>query len=292
MTVKQQQNKQTIILILPWILTFLVFYLYPLIHALVLSFSKYSTLTNEIKFIGVSNYKYAFTDKIFWKALSNTAFFTFGTVPLTTAISLALAAVLNSKFIQYKNFFRAVYFLPSATSLVVISLIFINLFSKTGYLNFLALIVGLPVSQHGWLLEPNTSMISIMAMDVWMAVGYYMVLFLSGMQSIPNDLYDSARLSGASPLQQLFRITLPLLKPTLLLVLLINTIKSFQVFIEIFVMTKGGPLNSTNTLVYMIYENAFEKADMMGYASALAFILFVILMIFSILQIKFLRTED
>lgn len=281
----------TYTLVLPWVITFAVFWLYPLGWAFVLSLGEYNSLTNIYKFVGIENYSKAFSDKIFWKALGNTAFFTFGTVPFTTGIALLLANILNSKYIRFKEFFRASFFLPSVTSLVVISLIFMNLYAKDGYINALLQMIGMPTPDKGWLLEPSLALISIMIMDVWISAGYYMVLFLAGMQAIPNDLYEAARLAGASPWQTFWRITLPMLRSTLLFVLVINTIKSFQVFVEIFVMTKGGPLNSTTTLVYMVFTNAFDKTDMMGYASAIAFILFAILMLLSLLQMKLLRAK-
>ncbi|MBX3043458.1 MAG: sugar ABC transporter permease [Candidatus Kapabacteria bacterium] len=282
----------TSVMLMPWIATFAIFWLYPLIYAAYLSLTDYNTLTGLADFKGFGNYTAIFSDDVFWKALSNTMIFTFGTVPVTTSLALLLAVFLNSKMTRFKEFFRASYFMPTVTSLVVISLIFTNLYSKDGYVNALLSILNLPYAERGWLLEPGTALFSIMAMDVWMATGYYMVLFLAGMQSIPNDLYESARLSGASISRMFFSITLPLLKPTLLFILVINTIKSFQIFVEIFVMTKGGPLNATTTLVYQIFVNAFERSDKMGYASALAFVLFFILIIFSLLQMRFLREKD
>jgi multiple sugar transport system permease protein len=283
-----KENINTSVLLLPWLITFGVFWLYPLGYAAWLSFTRYSTLTAGAVPVGFDNYRMIFSDGMFWKALANTAMFTIGTVPFTTAFAIILASAVNSRIVRLKEFFRASYFLPSVTSLVVISLIFTNLYAKDGYINALLQMLGMPYPHRGWLLEPNTALLSIMAMDVWISTGYYMVLFLAGMQSIPNDLYDSARLAGASAWQQFWRITLPMLRPTLLFVLLINTIKSFQIFIEIFVMTKGGPLGSTTTLVYLVFQNAFEKTDMMGYASALAYIVFIILLIFSFVQMKVL----
>ena len=276
---------------MPWIITFAVFWLYPLIYAAYLSFTDYKTLTDELAFIGFDNYSRIFTDPVFWTALKNTAVFTFGTVPFTTAFALFFAVLLNDKLIKFREFFRASYFMPSITSLVVISLIFTNLYAQNGYINELLKMVGAAYPEKGWLNTPETALFSIMAMDVWMATGYYMVLFLAGMQTIPDDLYESATLAGASGWQKFWKITLPLVKPTLLFVLVINTIKSFQVFIEIFVMTKGGPMNATTTLVYLIYENAFENPDMMGYAAAMAFILFFLLMIMSFIQMKVLKTD-
>jgi multiple sugar transport system permease protein len=149
--------------------------------------------------------------------------------------------------------------------------------------------MGLPFPVDGWLLSPSTALPAIMAMDVWISAGYYMVLFLAGMEAIPKDLYESAELVGASPRQQFFQITLPLLRPTLLFVIVINSIKSFQVFVEVYVMTKGGPLGATSTLVYEVYHQAFEQSDSMGYASAVAFLIFVTLMTVSLFQLRFLK---
>lgn len=282
----------TWLMILPWIIVFGVFWLYPLGYSFYMSLTDYTTLTSDMKFIGFANYAKIVKDNVFWTALSNTMIFTLGTVPVTTVIALLLALAVNSKLVKYKEFFRAGFFIPSVTSLIVISLIFTNLYAQDGYINYILRSLGLPFPAKGWLAEPSTALLSVMAMDVWSAVGYYMILFLAGMQTISNDLYDAARLCGANFWQKLFRITLPNLKSTLLFIIVINTIKSFQVFVEIFVMTKGGPLNKTTTLVYMVFENAFEKIDTMGYASALAYVVFIILLIFSFVQMKLLKIKD
>ena len=291
MKYKHKLNIQTSTLLLPWLITFLVFWLYPLAYAAYLSFTEYHTLTGASNFIGFDNYSRIFQDDLFWQALLNTSIFTFGTVPFTTIFALILASILNSKLIKFKEFFRSSYFMPSVTSLVVIALIFTNLYSKDGYINNILQMLNLPFPERGWLLEPSTALLSIMAMDVWISVGYYMVLFLAGMQTIPQDLFDSAKLCGANAWQVFKRITLPVLRPTLLFVLVINTIKSFQIFVEIFVMTKGGPMNRTTTLVYLVFTNAFERVDMMGYASALAYIIFILLLIFSLVQMKLLKIK-
>jgi multiple sugar transport system permease protein len=254
--------------------------------------TKYSTLSGDTKFIGWENYTAVFSDPVFYKSLINTVIFTVGTVPLTAGLALLLAVMLNSRLAKWKEAFRASFFMPSVTSMVVISLIFNNLYSKSGYINSLLSMIGAPFPDRGWLMEPSTALVSIMAMDIWISAGYYMVLFLAGMQAIPDDLYDAARLAGASPWQTFRRITFPLLRNTTMLVLVINTIKAFQVFIEIFVMTKGGPLDSTSTLVYQVYSNAFEKMDMFGYASALAYVVFAILLAMSLLQMKLLKAKD
>lgn len=286
-----QQKFGTSILLSPWILTFGLFWLYPLIYAFYLSFTEYSTLGNTSEFIGLENYTRIFSDNLFWRAFVNTSVFTFGTVPVTTCFALLLAVLVNSSKIKIKGFFRSAYFLPSVTSLVVIALIFSNLYAKSGYVNILLSLCGLPYPERGWLLEPNTALLGVMLMDVWISAGYYMVLFLAGIQAIPKDLYEASYLSGATAWQQFKYITLPLIRPTLLFVVVINTIKSFQIFVEIYVMTKGGPLNATTTLVYMVYEHAFERADNMGYASALAFIVFALLLVFSLIQMRVLKAK-
>lgn len=278
-------------LLAPWLITLAVFWLYPLVYALVLSFSDYQTLTNEMSFIGLDNYSRVFKDEAFWKALGNTTIFTFGTVPFTTSIALALAVVLQKQSAKLASVFRAAYFLPSVTSLVVIALVFTNLYARDGYVNALFAFAGLPHPENGWLQTESTALPAIMAMDVWISAGYYMVLFLAGMESIPKELYESAELQGASRWQQFWRITLPMIKPTMLFVVVINSIKSFQIFVEVYVMTKGGPLGATSTLVYQVYHQAFEQSDSMGYASALAYIIFIILIVMSAIQMRLLRVK-
>ncbi|HYM20881.1 MAG TPA: sugar ABC transporter permease [Candidatus Kapabacteria bacterium] len=277
-------------LLSPWLLTLLVFWAYPLVYALYLSFTKYKTLTTDTIWIGFDNYKHLFSDEAFKQSLLNTITFVIGTIPLTMALALIAAAMLvRVKKLQY--FFQSVLFLPSVTSLVVISLIFTNLYSSGGYINTLLKMTGLPYSAQGWLLNPATAMPAVMTMDIWISIGYYAVLFVAAIENIPKDYYEVADLEGASASQQFWRITLPSIKPTLLFALVLNTIKSFQVFTEIYVLTKGGPLGRTSTLVYSVYQNAFEKADGMGYACAVAYVLFFIIAIFSAVEFRMLKEK-
>lgn len=285
----RKQSLHTWTLLAPWLITLAVFWLYPLAYALLLSLSDYKTLTNEMTFVGLDNFRRAFQDKDFWNALSNTALFTFGTVPVTTALAIGLALAVRRSSPRLASFFRASFFLPSVTSLVVIALVFTNLYARDGYVNAICAMMGAPYPVDGWLLSPDAALPAIMMMDVWISAGYYMVLFLAGMEAIPKDLYEAADLLGASAWQQFSRITLPLLRPTLIFVVVINSIKSFQVFVEVYVMTKGGPLGATSTLVYEVYHQAFEQSDSMGYASAIAYLIFLILMAVSLLQLRFLK---
>lgn len=279
-------------LLAPWLITLGVFWVYPLLYALVLSFSEYRTLTNDLTLIGTDNYVRALSDETFWRALWNTAVFTAGTVPVTTALALLLASAVRRQHPKLASFFRASFFLPSVTSLVVIALVFTNLYARDGYVNVICAMMGIPFPKNGWLLDQRTALGAIMAMDVWISAGYYMVLFLAGMEAIPKDLYEAAELAGASRRQQFWRITLPMLRSTMLFVVVINSIKSFQIFVEVYVMTKGGPLGSTATLVYEVYHQAFEQSDAMGYASAIAFIIFAILLAVSFVQMRLLRVRS
>lgn len=279
------------LLLSPWIITFLVFWAYPLLYSLFLSFTKYKTLTTETIWIGLTNYKKLFSDEVFLRSLVNTLIFVVGTIPFTMGFAL-IFAVLLERVQKFQNLYRSALFLPTVTSLVVISLIFTNLYSADGYIHTLLSMVGIPYPEKGFLLEPSYALASIMVMDIWISIGYYTVLFLAAMQNIPKDYYEVADLEGTSQWKKFIRITIPLIKPTLLFAIVLNTIKSFQVFTEVYVMTKGGPLGRTSTLVYSIYENAFEKADGMGYASAIAYVLFFIIAIFSVLEFKFLQTRE
>jgi multiple sugar transport system permease protein len=271
----------------PWLLTLGVFWLYPLLYSLYLSFTRYRTLGNKATWVGLANYERLFSDPIFWKALANTMIFVVGTIPFTTIFALLIAVLLNRN-IAWKDVYRASYFIPSVTSIVVLSLIFTNLYANDGYINNLLAVVGLPYPKGGWLLDLGLALPAIMAMDVWIAIGYYVVLFLAALQTIPKDLYEAAELDGASQWKQFVEVTLPGLRPMILFVIVINTIRSFQVFTEVYVMTKGGPLNATTTLVYQVFDNAFEKADMMGYASAIAYVTFLLILAVSLVQFRLL----
>jgi multiple sugar transport system permease protein len=271
----------------PWLVTLGLFWLYPLAYSFYLSFTQYSTLGNRARWIGLANYERLMGDPVFWKALANTAIFVVGTIPFTTIFALLLAVLLN-KNIAWKSVYRASYFIPSVTSIVVLSLVFTNLYAHDGYINSLLSTIGVPFPKDGWLAGTGTALPAIMAMDVWIAIGYYVVLFLAALQTIPKELYEAADLDGASAWKQFTRITMPGLRPMLLFVIVINTIRSFQVFTEVFVMTKGGPINSTTTLVYQIYENAFVQSDKMGYASAVAYVTFLLILSVSLVQFRLL----
>lgn len=281
-------KKTTALFLLPWIVTMAVFWIYPFVYSFYLSFTEYHLIAPEAsRWVGLANYFALLDDPVFLTALKNTFIFVVGTIPFTTVFAILLAVLLNTR-IRFRAFYRSAFFLPSIISMVVIALIFTHLYARDGYVNLLFQMTGLPFPEKGWLLESDTALASIMAMDVWMSTGYYMVLFLAALQNIPKSVYESADLAGAGPFQKFRYLTLPLLRPMLLFVVVINTIKSFQIFTEIFVMTKGGPLNSTVTVVYSIYDFGLKQFQM-GYASAMAYVLFVIILLFSLLQMRVLR---
>jgi len=275
---------------LPWSLTFFLVWLFPLIYALMMGFTDYNLLrSDESQWVGFQNFSALFSDPDFLSAIKNTFVFVIGTIPATTIMALVMALLVNKSF-KGRAVFRSAFFLPSITSLVVIALIFTNLYQRGGYVAQLAAMVGLSVPEYGFLFDTGTALYSIMAMDVWMSAGYYMLIFLAGMKSIPDELYEAAEINGAGYFRKLFSITLPLLKPVALFILVINTIKSFQVFVEIFVMSKGK--FDTMTMVYFIYEKGFTTTLQSGYASAAAYVLFGIIAVFSILQFFVLRRKE
>jgi len=269
----------------PWALTLFIFWLFPLLYSLVLGFTDFKLMKPTYNWVGFDNYIGLFSDQAFLTALKNTFIFVIGTIPLTTVISLFFALLLNKNF-PGRTIFRSGYFMPSITSMVVIALVFTNLYSRGGYIYLMADLIGLSPPENGFLLSNKTALFSIMAMDIWMSVGYYMLLFLAGLKSIPGELYEAAEVAGAGAWRKFKSITLPLLKPVLLFIIVINTIKYFQVFIEIFVMTKGR--YGSSTAVYFVYEAGLNRFEF-GYASAAAYILFIIIAIFSIIQFGLLK---
>lgn len=278
----------TSIFLSPWVLSFLAFSAYPLLYSLFLSFTWYNPLTGlPPQWIGLANYERLLGDQRFLQALTNTFYFVVGTIPFTTTIAVLLAVILN-RAIRFRAFFRAAYFLPSVTSIIVISTLFVYIYAPFGPLNGLLSLLG--VERTNWLLSTTWAMPAIMLMSIWASFGYYTLLFLAGLQNIPDELYEAASIDGATTRQQFFRVTLPLLRPMFVFVLVINTIRSFQIFSEIFVMTQGRPLGKTTTAVYYLYTMGFQRFDM-GYASALAYVLFFIILIFSLVQYRLVQGE-
>jgi multiple sugar transport system permease protein len=273
----------------PWVITLFLFWLFPIVASLFLSVTDYRLLSGSYNLVGIDNFVQLFQDAAFTRAISNTFVFTIGTLPFTTCFAILLAIFLNGR-LRFKTFFQSVYFFPSMVSLVVVALIFTSLYGRGGYIQLLCSLVGAPYPQEGFLFSTATALAAIMAMDIWMATGYYMLLFLAALQSIPNELYEAARLDGAGAWRQFRVITLPHLKPMLLFIMVLNSIKSFQIFVEVFVMTKGGPLNSTNTMVYFVYEEGLQKFNI-GYGAAAANILFAIIAIISWLELKLIKDK-
>ena len=287
---RTKYNLTTFTFLLPWIITFSLFSAFPIIFSLSISFTDYSGLSPEFSFVGLKNFIELFKDDIFLIALRNTTIFVVGTIPFTTTIALLLAVLINSKIVKLKGLFKAGFFLPSVMSMVVIATIWRYMYSADGIINTVLQAIGIEKTT-GWLASPDTALTSIMIMNIWAAIGYYTIIFLAGLQSIPEQLYESASIDGASSTKKFFNITLPLIRPTLFFVIAINTIRSFQIFSEIFTMTQGEPLNSTQTIVHYLYIKGFRQFEM-GYASAMAYALVVIIMIVTLIQQRALRSES
>jgi len=267
--------------LLPWFACFAVFGLIPLLAALVLSFYSMNPLRPDLThWIGASNYARAIGSPAFWHALRTTGIFVVGTLPVTLILSYIVAALLG-RLRRGEAVFRAAIFFPATLSMVVISLVFKSLYAEQGLLNGWLAALGFP--RIHWLQDPRLALPSIMAMDVWASVGYYAILILAGRKTLPVEQLEAARLEGMGPLEVERRIVLPHVKPVLLFVVLLNTIRSFQIFIEVFVLTRGGPLDSTLTLVYHLYERAFYHFEM-GYACAIAYILLLLVGAILLLQ--------
>jgi len=267
--------------LLPSLVLFLVFTAVPVISAFVISFTQWDLFT-AIDFVGLGNYVALWNDPIFRQVLGNTAYYVLGSVPVQMALALAAALALN-RGIRGQTFFRVVYFLPVVTSTVAAALVWAWLFnSNYGLINALLSLVGV-TDLPKWLASSRWAMPAVIIVSIWQNMGYAMVLFLAGLQNIRQDVYDAAALDGSQGWTRFITITLPLLSPTTFFVLIISIIGSFQVFELVFVMTKAGPANATNTLVYYIYQNGFQFYQM-GYASAAAIVLFLIVLALTLVQ--------
>jgi len=281
---KRKEHVVGYLFILPNMIGILVFVLGPVIAGLLLSFTQWDILSSP-RWIGIGNYKELLHDTLFWTCLKNTAYYVLLTVPAGMVVSLLLAILVNVP-LRGVNFFRSTYFLPVVTSTVAISIVWKWLYNpEFGILNFILNLIGLPSKQ--WLSDPKLAMPCIAIMSIWHGMGYDMVIFLAGLKGIPTQLYEAAKIDGASRTQMFLWITLPLLTPTLFFVLVMSVISSFQVFGEIYVMTNGGPGNATLTYNYFLYQNAFLWFKM-GYAASLGYVLFLIIFLLTLMQVKFL----
>jgi ABC-type sugar transport system permease subunit len=277
----------------PFVILFGIFLALPIFSALVLSFTSFGLrdITNPIgaSFVGIDNYANLLSDPKFWKALGNTAYFVVIGVPLTLALGLVIANALSRGITRFRTAFRVGYYLPVITSIVAIAVVWRFLLSPdVGLINMLLQNVG--ITGPDWLANPILAMPSIIAMAVWRNVGFAMVVFIAGMQAIPVVLYEAASIDGAGRWQSFRNVTLPMLRPTILFMLVITTIGYLQLFEEPFVMTKGGPLDATLSVTMYMYQQGFAFFHQ-GYASAIAYVLFVIVALIAFLQFKFLRSE-
>lgn len=266
----------------PCFLGLVIFTYLPTLASLGLSFS-YWNLLGSPQWIGLENYRTILQDPLFWKSLQVTGLFVLMTSTLEIIIGLALALALNRAF-RGLSFFRTTYFIPFITPMVSMALVWGWLFDpQYGALNWILQSMGVIRHPVAWLYEPNTALWTIALLRVWKNAGYNLIIFLAGLQGIPISLYESAALDGASRWQAFWRITLPMLSPTLFFVLMITFINAFQTFDSVYLLTQGGPEHSTEVLVYWMFKNAFEFYKI-GPASAIAYILFVIILILTLLQ--------
>jgi multiple sugar transport system permease protein len=285
------RERSAYLFIAPGIIIFSVFTLAAVIFAFWLTFHRWSIIETDKPYVGLTNYDDMIHDERFVQSVINTVYFTGASVPLSMIVGLGLALLLNQP-IRFRGMFRTAYYLPVVTPFIVSSVLWKWLYNPDfGLFNYYLLkghIIDQPLA---WLSDQNLAMPAVILMSVWAGTGFSMVVYLAGLQSIPEELYESARLDGAGPISRLRHITIPMLRPTTLFLLVIGIIGSLQVFTQIYVMTNGGPVDKTTTMVYYMYKWAFVYYDM-GYASTLAFALFVMLLIFTAFQLRLFRQAD
>ncbi len=272
----------------PALIVIAVFFVLPVLAALAMSLTDFDIYAladiGNLRFVGLANYGRLLETPLFWQALGNTAFFVVVGVPLSMAASLAAALLLQSKLARFKGLWRTVYFAPVVTTLVAVAVIWRYLLhTRYGLVNYGLEQVGLP--SVDWLGDPAWSMPAIILFAIWKNFGYNMIIFLAGLQSIPEELYEAARIDGARGMQLFRHVTLPLLLPTLTMVGILTMAGYFQLFAEPYVMTQGGPAQSTVSVLYFMYEEGFKWWNL-GAASAVAFVLFVVMFLATLLQVR------
>jgi multiple sugar transport system permease protein len=265
-----------------------IFFFLPVAAALLLSFTDFDIYAvadlDNARFIGLRNYADLLRNPLFWTALKNTFYFVLVGGPLSVAVSLGAALLVNARLARYKSFFRAAYFAPVVTTLVAVAVVWRYIYHpRYGLLNYALERVG--IGPIDWLGDPTFAMPAIILLAVWKNFGYNMIIFIAGLQNVPDELYEAAHIDGAGGLRRFWHITMPSLGPTFLFVGVITMIGYFQLFAEPYVMTQGGPLKSTLSIVLLMYEEGFRWWRM-GYAAAIAFILFLIILAGTLIQLR------
>jgi multiple sugar transport system permease protein len=275
----------------PGLILFSIFTVFSLGFAFYLTFREWNILEPEKPFIGLQNYRDMIGDEDFRRSVINTFYFTGASVPLGMSVGLGVALLLNQP-LRGRTVLRTLYFLPVVTPFVVAAIVWKWLYNGDfGPINYYLLKTHLISEPLLWLSDKNLAMPAVVLMSVWTSVGFSMVVYLAALQGVPAELYESARIDGAGAWARFRYVTLPMLAPSTLFLMVMGIIGSFQVFTQIYIMTSGGPVNRTSTMVYYIYESAFKFYEM-GYASTLAYALFVLLLVFTVIQLRLYRRAD
>ncbi len=287
-TFSKQETIAGWLFLLPTIIGFLVFTAVPFIMSFFYSLTDADGITTP-NFVGLDNYINLLKEPDFINALKNTVYYTLGVVPIGTFLAIIVAVLLNQK-LKFVNLYRSAIFIPVIVSTVSISMVWQWMYNQDyGLLNAFLGVFGLP--PQAWIASQELAMPSVIIMSIWKGLGFNTVILLAGIQGISPSIYEAADIDGASPIRKFFKITLPLLRPTTMFVLIISLINAFQAFDQIYIMTKGGPTKATEVVVYLIYMNAFNFFKQ-GYASAMAYILFIIIFIASIVQLKISESNN
>jgi len=278
-----------LLMLLPAAVLLITFLLIPIGLTFGLAFTNARLVSpRPAEFVGVDNFVRLFDDETFWASLRNTIIFAIVIVPVQSACALGLAVLVNVKM-RGTNFFRTVYFLPVVTSMVVVSMLWLFLYQPNGLINQALARFG--IQGPDWLGDPRTALLAIILMSAWQAMGFHMVIWLSGLQTIPGDLYEAAELDGAGRWQQFRYVTWPGLRATRTFILITITISAFALFTQVNIMTQGGPLDSTSTVVLMAVRTGFQQQQT-GYASAISLVFFVLVLAVTLIQRYFTRDKD
>jgi len=267
--------------LLPAGVILLIFFFIPFVQTIFLSFQDYSNNIYNADWVGLTNYAQIFKNPVFYKVMLNTFIYLIVAVPVLAVVPLFLAILINQK-IRGITLYKILIYLPVIVSIVVAAIAFKWLYADQGILNYVLNV--LHIKSIGWLTDANYAIYSVIILTIWKGIGYYMMIYLAALMSVPKELYEACDIDGAGFFRKHLTVTIPHIMPTIALVTTISSISAMKIFAEIYVMTKGGPLNSTKTIVYYIYEKAFENLDL-GYASAMAVILLVVVMVFSLINI-------